>query len=66
MAQRFKEIKSVWVNKTISKNETWKENFLPAMKKKRGLKSKREKRNFKAVNKKARGKQNFFSFSDFF
>ena len=36
------------------------------MKKKRGLKRKREKRNFKAVNKKARGKQNFFSFSDFF
>ena len=47
-----------------------KKTFCRQERKKRGLKRKREKRNFKAVNKKDRGKQNFllkskFFFSDF-
>ena len=43
-----------------------KKTFCRQERKKRGLKRKREKRNFKAVNKKDRGKQNFLLKSKFF
>ena len=43
-----------------------KKTFCRKERKKRGLKRKREKTNFKAVNKKDRGKQNFLLKSKFF